>query len=268
MEDRFEKKLERTYRICKLACQKKDIAKADPIWGDDLQELDSQQLSQAIWLCSTGVRRASAIKTKKLWRGRGGVVNTFISDFKFLDNGEHKVVQCHCTCLEMKDGTKDDEFCLQCNEELYEELQGCFPIKEKAYDKIVKALDVQGHSFRRTLALFLRIRAEKDGLQINDFFQRINKAFKWARFSSQVVNYSQDWEGYKDWEFPPFLEPIYRRLKEQTEEQLVKSLEKLQKKCKKYTQEEAKERANEEFRNYRINQYIKGLSKMNRKVLG
>ena len=161
----------------------------------------------------------------------------------------------------------DSSHCLVCNGQLYDALQRSLPMTNRKFDALTRKLSITGHSFRRTLALFLRIRAEQETLQIGDFFFRINKLFKWSRYSKQSLGYSKDYQGWTEWKFPEFLEAIYQNIKNLTEESLKRNLEKLQDKCNKYVDEERRERAKQATAQKKLNRFRASVGRLGRKIL-
>jgi len=145
-------------------------------------------------------------------------VGVFVPNFKFLEGGLSHVIKISCTC------SVEKKWCVLHNPNL--EVPS-FPIEKSLIKSLKRKLLATGHSFRRTAALFFRIRYQEDlseFLSLKDFEMRINQVFKWAPKSAMLRNYSVDWEKYRKTTFAAeaAMESVFRMIAESAKRDIVK----------------------------------------------
>lgn len=103
---RFQDRLGRAYGLVKLSCRKHATGKAGPVWGPDLEKLSMEDLALAVWLGSTGVRGASAVKCARIWEGGSGETCCYVTDRGHLGDGASKVLELGRAREELCDGER------------------------------------------------------------------------------------------------------------------------------------------------------------------
>lgn len=101
-ERNFQKNFDRAVRLRKLAALKREIGRADPVWGPGYEELEGKEKAMANFMTQTWVRRSSAIQAKRHWReGDESELGVFLADWKCLDTGESRAVKTGCACYKV-----------------------------------------------------------------------------------------------------------------------------------------------------------------------
>jgi hypothetical protein len=75
-----------------------------------------------------------------------------------------------------------------------------FPVGLSELSTVLESVNSQSHSPRRTLAIYLRLLMEDDGLRLSVL--RINALFLWSPSSKQFFNYSRDYALFRHWSLP------------------------------------------------------------------
>ena len=205
-------KFKRTYRLFKLACGKHQIKKAPPIFRQQIDGLPAELRSLALVWLMTGVRKRSLMAISQVTSLPCGGILAFSSDWKFLDANLDQCIEVKCNCH----NALGSRYCVIHDPDL---VIPVLPPLSKTVDKLLSALGATGHSFRRTLAIELRYRANLAGIGNEEINDRVNAHFKWARFSHLIGYYAPDYKRVCKFETVP-LPGVTNEIVEKTVKQL------------------------------------------------
>ena len=141
------------------------------------------------------MRRKSFESIEETSRDEDGSMVCYSSSFKFLDADLDSVVSIGCNCHPIL----MSKYCLIHSNDL---CMPALPPTRAETDALLKKLGCTGHSFRRTLALVIRIKAHEMEVPAEEIQMRTNAHFKWARKSSQLKGYTPDWQTLAKFQLP------------------------------------------------------------------
>lgn len=219
-----QKFYERTVRLAKLSCDKEEISKAPiPDFSNLIKKLTRiQSIFLNMWIQSA-LRYASISGNKKMIKrldvkGEEQHMLLWVSDFKFIEQGASHAVRIACTCNTGKvRGTDKDTISAgldkcawshrSCPAHNDVDTTVCEDVK-----KIMQIVGGRGHSTRRAMAVYFRIRIKVDGISIEEAQKRVNAHFKWARGSGMLAEYSLDFHLFEVTSFPKIFEITYQEM--------------------------------------------------------
>lgn len=195
----------RTVRAQIITAAKQNApSKAAVFLLDDLAELPPRFRALAICLFILGMRKASVLSIRGgdvVVDRRSGAIKFTARHFKVLDERSSGTAFRPCNCGP-NGAWADNEFCLA-HGPLAGLVEDLFPVEEEEVDLLCAWLGGTSHTFRRSLAVAMRVWFYDKRTGDKRASQIARRVFMWTKSSMMFPYYSCDWRSHMGKELLP-----------------------------------------------------------------